>query len=153
MIVGVFFIWHKATSTTLHDSIRLYEEKWGIQLPLPEKREDIWHSKASFHGDGEWITIFHYNSDNLQMQHSGMTLLTEANLEIAKSRIEHFLSTTTSLYADKEAAKLKTLFEQNAVEVQAGDYYFYKSKNGGNDYFIAVYKVTSQKLFTFEWHQ
>lgn len=152
LIVGVFFIWHKVTTITPLDSINLFEEKWGVQLPLPEKREEIWSSKASFHGDGEWFTIFHYNKDNAQMQDSGMTLMTEANLELANSRIEQFISTTTSIYVNEDA-KLKSLFEQNPVEVKAGDYYFYKSKNGGNDYFIAVYKEAMQKLFTFEWHQ
>ena len=33
--------------------INSYAEEWGLQLPLPDEREEIWSSEASSHGDGE----------------------------------------------------------------------------------------------------
>ena len=151
--LGILFIWNKLDSVTPLDIVNLYEEKWGIQLPLPEEMEEIWGSEASFNGDGEWVNVFYYNNDNPQMQDSGMSIITEENLESANSRIEKFKSNTIALYFDEKTTKIKSLFEQHPVEVQLDDYYFYKAKNGHYDYFIVVYKKDEQKLYTFEWHQ
>lgn len=128
---------------------KLYEEKWGIHLPIPKDSEELWGSEVSFNGDGEWINVFNYDP-KLNFHNSGMKRITEENLNLVNSQVKNFIQTTTSLYRDEEINKK---LEQIQIEAQVDDYYFYKSKNNGYDYFIAIYLVNEQKLYTFEWHQ
>lgn len=105
-----------------------------VQFPLPDRIEKTWSSEDSFHGDGEWINAFYYNAKQ-NLDNSGMEPITEVNISRINNNIQYFMESTISLYSDEE--KTKSL-EQIQVEAQIGDYYYYKSKNNGNDYFVAV---------------
>lgn len=126
------------------------EEKWGIQLPLPDSWDELFTSGPSFHGDGEFVYVYHYSNLNNEMLDSGMIEIVENNLPIVNSRILKFISDTISM---QDGHKAQIAFEKYPLEVQLGDLYYYKVKNGGNDYVIAVYKNEEQKLYIMEWHQ
>lgn len=129
--------------------INSYEEEWGLQLPLPDEREEIWSSEASSHGDGEWINVFYYNAEQ-NLDKSNMIPITDEDVTKVNNQIQNFIQRTISLYQNEEKTKK---IEQIQVEAQIGDYYFYQSKNNEYDFFIAIYKSAEQKLYTFEWHQ
>ena len=82
-----------------------------------------------------------------------MIALTSSNVVEASNKIDHFISTTISLYYEEEQKQVKKVFEQHPIRVQVGDFYFYREKNDGYDYFIALFKHDENKLYTFEWHQ
>lgn len=146
-IIGIYIIWNSSTKSS--HIMELYEEKWGMQLPIPEKTEEIWDSGVSFNGDGEWINVFTYKAIP-NFQNSGMKLITEENVNEVNDTIQHFIEQTISMYMDDEKTKPLETFD---LEAEVGDYYFYQSKNNKYDYFIAVFKIDEQKLYTFEWHQ
>ncbi|WP_400194400.1 hypothetical protein [Lysinibacillus telephonicus] len=129
--------------------IKLYAEEWGIHIPIPKDSEELWGSEVSFNGDGEWINVFSYGTE-LNLINSGMKLITEESVSKVNSQIKNFIQTTILLYRDE---KINKKLEQIQVKAQMGDYYFYKSKNNGNDYLIAIYINSEKKLYTFEWHQ
>ncbi len=153
IVILVIIIFLKVMETSPQDTIDFYEEKWGIELPLPDEINDVHSSEPSFNGDGEWFTIFTYTKDNVEIEKSGMVPIAAANIGNANYKIEKFIATTLEIYMDEETTELKKKFDQYPVKAELGDYYFYKAKNGGNDYFIAVYKQHEQKLYIFEWHQ
>lgn len=102
----------------------------------------MWGSDVSFNGDGEWINVFKYDTEQ-NLNNSGMILISEENVTKVNNQIQNFIQQTISLYRDEEKTKL---LEQIQIEAQIGDYYFYQSNNDGYDYFIALYKNGEQKF-------
>lgn len=139
-----------ASSEISASIISIYEEKWDLQFPTPVHHIDIWYNTGWF-GDGEAINVFYYENSKPNMQEYGMSLLSEQNIKGAKSRIDSFIATTITLY--DETTNVRKTLEQYPVEVQAGDYYTYTSKNNGRNYFIALYKTKEKALYTFEWNE
>lgn len=155
LVVILFFIWNKTALINPLGIIYSYKTEWGINVPMPEKREEVWQSEASFHGDGEWVNIFQYSKQKISIEDSGMIALSTDNVDEAKNKIEHFITTTISMYQlqGKDIEQIKKAFAYCSINSQVGDFYFYRENNGGLDYFIALFKQDENKLYTFEWHQ
>lgn len=154
LAVTLFFIWNKTTLINPLGIVHSYKTEWGIKLPVPEKREEVWRSQASFQGDGEWFNVFQYATPKISIVDSGMIALSTDNVEEAKKKIDHFITTTITMYQFQgNEEQVKEAFAHYPIEPQIGDFYFYKEKNGGFDYFIALFKQDENKLYTFEWHQ
>lgn len=155
LAVTICFIWNKTALINPLGIVHSFKTEWGINLPLPEKREEVWRSKASYHGDGEWFNIFQYKKEIISIEDSGMIVLSADNLDEAKNKIEHFKTTTISMYQfqGSKIKQVKETFAQYPIEPQVDDLYYYREENGGLDYFIALFKQAEYKLYTFEWHQ
>ncbi|MGE6489817.1 hypothetical protein [Paenisporosarcina sp. NPDC076898] len=151
--VTLFFIWNKTELINPLGIVNSFKTEWGINLPMPDERIEVWGSETSFHGDGEWFNVLQYSNQKISIENSGMIVLTTDNVDEATNKIEHFIKTTISMRYDNELEQAKEAFVQYSIEPQLGDFYFYKEENGGYDYFIALFKQHDNKLYTFEWHQ
>ena len=155
LVVILFFIWNKTALINPLGIVHSYKTEWGINVPMPEKREEVWKSEASFHGDGEWVNIFQYSKQKISIKDSGMIALSTDNVDKVKNKIEHFITTTIAMYQlqGKDIEQVKKAFAYCSINPQVGDFYFYRENNGGLDYFIALFIQDENKLYTFEWHQ
>lgn len=153
LAVTLFLIWNKTEIINPLGIVNSYKSEWGINLPMPDEREEILVSQPSTHGDGEWVNVFQYSKHKISVEESGMTILTTDNVDEAKSKIEQFIKTTKSMKYDNKLEQVNKAFAKYSSEPQVGDLYFYKEENGGYDYFIALFKQGENKLYTFEWHQ
>lgn len=150
----LFFIWNKTTFIDPLGIVHSYKTEWEINLPVPEKMEEVWKSEASFHGDGEWFNVFQYSKPKISIGDSGMIVLSTDNVDEAKNKIDHFITTTITMYQlQGNEEEVNEAFAHYPIEPQVGDFYFYREKNSGFDYFIALFKQGENKLYTFEWHQ
>ncbi len=65
----------------------------------------MWGSDVSFNGDGEWINVFKYDTEQ-NLNNSGMILISEENVTKVNNQIQNFIQQTISLYRDEEKTKL-----------------------------------------------
>lgn len=146
---GLFMV--EIKDTHLRDIINNYEEKWGIKLPEPDDREILWYPESNFFGDGEYVNVYTY-SNNPNIEQSDIWPVVEENIDYVKEIIQLFIDESTAL--SRVERKLEAFQRiQTEADAEVGDYFFYTSKNKGNDYFIVLYKQVQQRLYTFEWHQ
>ena len=153
LAIIIFFILNKKEISEPLTIINDYKKEWGIDLPIPDKRKEIWGTEGSFNGDGEWFNVFDYSSQEVPIKNSGMVEITSMNIEEVKSKIERFRATTISLYTGDTQEHVNKALAEYLIRVQEGDYYFYREENNGFDYFIALFKTEENKLYTMEWHQ
>ncbi|MFF5994906.1 hypothetical protein AAGS61_09130 [Lysinibacillus sp. KU-BSD001] len=151
VLTSGFYIWFTTSTNNPFNIVYFYKEKWGIHLPQPDELQEIVASPSSFNGDGEWFYILQYKETKLNVEDTGMVALTAENVEEASKKIAHFVTTTTSMVSTSE--EVKNAFKAHPIEVKIGDYYFYKEKNDGYDYFIALLKKDEQQIYLLEWHQ
>lgn len=151
--VTFIFIWYNTALINPIGIVKSYNTEWGIDLPEPEKMEEVWGSEVSFQGDGEWFNVFQYSESKISINDSGMIALSTDNIAEAENQIDHFINTTISMYQFQGNEKVKEAFANYPVKPNVGDFYFYREENDEFDYFIALFKKDENKLYTFEWHQ
>ncbi|MCF2945217.1 hypothetical protein [Paenibacillus tarimensis] len=84
-------IFSRLIATSPAELVKSYEDEWGIELPVPDKVDELYSSGASFHGDGEWIQALSYEELDL-----AQTNLYECKKDViiaeVKGRVERFLT-------------------------------------------------------------
>lgn len=125
--------------------IDAYEKEWGITIPAPTAETPIYATESSGTGNGQWATLYAFK-ETPSLKDSGMEQLTAKTLEQYEEKIRNFEKQTIAERKDAKAS-----FEEHHPKLSEGDYGFYKEKNDGDDYFIAVYH--NKELYTYTWHQ
>lgn len=153
LTVFIAFIWIKSlVSSDPSKIVHSYEERWGISIPLPNKVTALWTEPLPARGDGIWIKRLDYTDQDTSFT-GNMIEITEINQEEVRQYVSKFISSSINSYSDDYKKNIQVVFEDIDVNVEIGDYYYYNSKNGGDDYFISLCKVNEQVVYTFEWHQ
>ena len=122
-------------------------------MPIPDEIIDIWSSKNPSFGDGEWITVFEYDSSLLPEQLNDFTKVTEENISQANGYVNYFINRVQSMYAIQRDHTFKTTIKPYSISLELGDYYFHQSENGDFDTFTVIYQQQKNRIFIFEWHQ
>ena len=140
---------------TMLEIVEGYEESWGIALPEPQRFEQIWATKNSAHGDGEWVSVLHYDAALPEPPSADFNLITAENEAVISSKVNRFMANTidTHLGDEETQAEIREAFEKHPVEFTLGDYYFHQAKNGGDDYIIGIYSRASNNIYLLKWHQ
>ncbi|GAB0170654.1 hypothetical protein LSPCS325_40910 [Lysinibacillus sp. CTST325] len=151
LIVFIGFFWIKSfVNSDPSEIVYSYEERWGISMPLPNKVTELWTEPFAARGDGAWVKCLDFTNQNTSFTQN-MIKVTETNQKEARQYVSKFISNSINSYSDDNKVKIQNVFQDININVDIGDYYYYK--NRGNDYFICLYKVNEQVVYTFEWHQ
>lgn len=126
------------------------EENWGIELPEAKNVEDLVSTNSSFSEDAEWFTLYTYE-EPIDIAEQGFTKLTADNVAKANEHITSFVQETIEIH--HEDLELANVFNNNMVEAEEGDYYYYQSLTDNHDLLILLYKSGSNKLYHYEWHK
>jgi hypothetical protein len=148
--IGLFLM--KSLESDPLEIVTSYEERWGISIPSPNKVTALWTEPFPARGDGIWIKRLDYTNQDTSITRN-MIKITETNQAEVQQYVSKFISSSINSYSDDYKVKIQNVFRDINVNVEIGDYYYYKSENGGYDYFISLCKVSEQVVYTFEWHQ
>jgi hypothetical protein len=151
ILIGIFLLlglW--VIDSLLYDEYEVLESNWGIQLPQAEKITDLIITENSFHGDGEWFEIFQY-SKPVDLTKRGFTELTFEQTNEANDHIASFTQKTLDIRNNEKS--VVEVFQNNDIEAEVGDYYYYEERNNGYDTISLLYKRYTNELFIYEWHQ
>lgn len=140
---------------TMLEIVEGYEESWGIALPKPQRFERIWATKTPARGDGEWVSVLHYDAALPEPTSAEFKLITTETEAIISGMVTRFMTNTinTHLGDTETQAEIRAAFHKHPVEIALGDYYFNQSKNGHGDYIIGVYSRENNNIYLLEWHQ
>ncbi|MER1957270.1 MAG: hypothetical protein ABS942_07815 [Solibacillus sp.] len=140
---------------TMLEIVEGYEESWGIALPEPQRFEQIWATKNPARGDGEWVSVLHYEEALPEPTSADYNLITADNEAVIAGKVTRFMTNTidTHLGNKETQAEIRAAFQKHPVEFELGDYYFHQVKNDGDDYIIGIYSRAHNKIYLLEWHQ
>lgn len=130
--------------------VEAYEKEWGIVLTPPSVETSIYASPKTSDATGQWVTLYSYE-EQPDFQASEMQEMTSENLTNYKNRLKKFEEQTLAKYTSSEQKEINKAFEEHHPTIKAGDYGYYKEKNDGKDYFLAIYE--NKKLYTYTWHE
>ncbi|MEK4426016.1 hypothetical protein [Solibacillus sp. FSL K6-1523] len=137
-------------NSLLPNEYEVLESNWGISLPEADEVTNLLITEASFHGDGEWFTLFDY-SKPIDLSNVGFVKLTASDISNANQKITQFEKRTIDIR--QNAKETIDIFNQNDIKAEVGDYFFYDARNGGDDFIILLYKTKSHQLYKYVWHQ
>ena len=137
-------------NSLLPNKYEVLESNWGIYLPKADEVIDLLTTEASFHGDGEWFTLFDY-SKPIDFSNTGFTKLTSSDISDVNNKIAQFEKRTIDIR--QKSKEIVDIFNQYDIEAEVGDYYYYDGRNSGNDFIILLYKAKSHQLYKYVWHQ
>lgn len=153
LIIFIGFFWIKTlVNSDPLEIVYSYEDRWGISMPLPNKVTELWTEPFAARGDGTWVKCLDFTNQNTSFTQY-MIKVTETNQKEARQYVSKFISNSINSYSDDYKVKIQNVFQEININVDIGDYYYYNSKNRGEDSFICLYKVNEQVVYTFEWHQ
>lgn len=151
VVVGSFFllaIW--MINSLLLDDYEVLEANWGIHLPRATEIKDLITTENSFHGDGEWFTLFKY-SKPINLSESNFVKLSSEQIAEANNKIANFQQRTLEIRQnDKDVVDV---FKTYDVEAAVDDYYYYEERNNGFDTIVLLYRSQTKQLYKYEWHQ
>ncbi|MBQ0139178.1 MAG: hypothetical protein KBT36_07775 [Kurthia sp.] len=127
-----------------------YEKEWGISVEAPSVETPIYASPKTTDNTGQWATLYSYE-DEPTMKNSGMEKITDTTIKAYEERIAKFEQQTLVGKTAAEQKESKAAFEEYPISLSAGDYGYYKEKNDGKDYFLAIYQ--QKKLYTYILHE
>lgn len=155
MAMLVYLLIRPPSEPTMLEIAQRYEGRWGIELPEPQRFEQVWATKMAARGDGEWYSVLHFEQELPEPSDADLIKITEKNAGIISGKVSRFISNTidTHLGDEETQTAIREAFDNNSVEISIGDYYFHKGENGGNDYIIGVYSKSQRKIYLLEWHQ
>lgn len=90
VVIGLFVllaIW--MLSSLLPNEYEVLEANWGITMPQATEVKDLLTTENSFHGDGEWFTLFAY-SKPIDLTESNFVKLSSEELANANTKIANF---------------------------------------------------------------
>ncbi|MCH7323316.1 hypothetical protein LZ480_15680 [Solibacillus sp. MA9] len=153
--VLLYLLLRPSFEPTMLEIAQRYEERWGIELPEPQRFEQVWATKYAAHGDGEWYSVLHFEQELPTPRDADLIKITEKNDAIISGKVSRFIINTidTHLGDTETHTAIREAFDNNPIEFSFGDYYFHKAENGGNDYIIGVYSKSQKKIYLLEWHQ
>lgn len=76
-------------NSLLPNEYEVLESNWGISLPEADEVTNLLITEASFHGDGEWFTLFDY-SKPIDLSNVGFVKLTASDISNANQKITQF---------------------------------------------------------------
>lgn len=130
--------------------VEAYEKEWGIVLAAPAVETKIYASPKTTDDIGQWATLYSYEEEP-NFQQSQMQEITNNNLVKYSNHLEKFEQQTIEKSSTSEQSTNKEVFEKYRPNIEQGDYAYYKEKNDGKDYFLAIYH--HKKLYTYTWHE
>ncbi|GEK34239.1 hypothetical protein [Kurthia sibirica] len=130
--------------------VEAYDKEWGIVIPNPTEEKAVFASEANDDGHGQWLTVYSYE-EQADFSNSNMELVTEEKRVFYNKKIQKFEQDTFSAYSKKAQKDMELAFEDHHLKVKKGDYAFYKKKEDGQSYFIAIY--SNKELYTYNWHE
>ncbi|WP_274310187.1 hypothetical protein [Solibacillus daqui] len=153
--VLLYLLLRPSFEPTMLEIAQRYEERWGIELPEPQRFEQVWETKYASHGDGEWYSIMHFEQELLTPSDADLIKITEKNDTIISGKVSRFITDTinTHLGDTETQTAIREAFDKHPIEYSIGDYYFHKAENYGQDYVIGVYRKSQRKIYLLEWHQ
>lgn len=126
-----------------------YEKEWGIVIPSPTTEKSIFASEATDDSHGQWFTIYSYD-ETQDFSKSKMKKLTAKEVVAYQKRVTKFEQDTFNSYSSKGQKKIEASFKEHRLQVKEGDYVYYKEKENGENYFLAIYN--GKELFTYNWY-
>lgn len=137
-------------NSLLPNEYEVLESNWNINLPEANEVKDLLTTQASFHGDGEWFTLFDY-SKPIDLSNTDFIKLTFNEVTDANNKIEQFKIKTIDIRHNSK--EIVNIFNQYDIKATIDDYFYYDERNNGYDFIILLYKTETHQLYKYVWHQ
>lgn len=124
-----------------------YKQEWGVTIPPPTAESPILAHELAQTGSGQWVTLYEYDKIPF-MTNTEMEEVTTENQAYYQKLLNKFKEDAidTGLKSD-----MKKSLQDHEPTIEVGDYAYYRAKNDGKDYFLAIQE--KKQLYTYTWHE